>query len=150
MIPIKFKEMSIRFSLLGIFAAGGDKEDMMSIKTSTELLTQKAWKLVSHGYDDNNNKTIDAGEENIGACEKDNTYNFYPGGTGLFEDNALSCGDGVSEHLFRWRFADEEKTLDFVFGAINILKLDENELVLYSDETNANGQIIRHINIYRH
>jgi hypothetical protein len=150
MIPIKFKEMYIRFTLLGIFAAGIDKEEMQSVKTSNELLTQKTWKLASHGYDLNNNKNIDADEENIQACEKDNTYSFYASGTGLFEDNTLSCGNGISEHVFRWRFVDQEKALDFVFGALNILKLDENVLILYNDETNTSGQITRHISIYTH
>jgi len=142
--------MYIKFILLGIFALGCVKENINSKKTSEQLLTQKSWKLVSHGYDHNNNKLVDIAEENIQECEKDNTYSFYLSRSGLFEDNSLSCGNGISDHPFNWQLTHGEKVLDFIVGTLNIFKLDEEEMILYGDEIDVNGQTTRYITIYRH
>src|SRR5262245_6166366 len=98
MIQLKQKRMYLKFILLGVFAASCEKEDVkVDNKTSAQLLTQKAWKLVSHGYDDNNNKVIEPVEENIQDCQKDNVYTFNLNGSGLVEEKTLNCGNGVPD-----------------------------------------------------
>ena len=66
------------------------------------------------------------------------------------EENNVFQGNGISDYFFTWQFIHEEQTLDYLFRADNILKLDEEELILYADKSNDNGQMTRHINIYRH
>ena len=65
------------------------------------------------------------------------------------ENNVFHC-NGIPEYYFTWQFNHEDQTLDYLFRADNILKLDEEELVLYTDESNDQGQMTRRINIYRH
>lgn len=118
--------------------------------TATILLTQKSWTLASYGYDHNANGLIDASEESIRDCEKDNRYSFIIGGNGLYEDNILSCGNGISEMPFTWRLINNETTLDFLSAAVQISRLNEVQLIIYHDTMDANGQSLRYIQIFRH
>jgi len=136
----------IVFALIGIACS---KDDINDGKTQEQLLTQKPWKLISHGFDNNGNNKIDVDEEIVQDCEEDNIYNFYVNGSGVVEENLLKCSNGISEFYFNWRFIDGQKTLDFYFAALQILKMDEEELILAGND-NSNGQAPRHISIYRH
>jgi len=141
--------MYLKLIVFALLAFACSKETINDGKTQEQLLTQKHWKLVSHGFDNNGNNKIDIDEEIVQDCEQDNTYNFYVNGTGVVEENLLKCSNGVSEFHFNWRFIDGQKTLDFYFAALQILKMDEEELILAGND-NANGQSPRHISIYRH
>ena len=118
--------------------------------TATILLTQKSWTPASYGYDHNANGLIDASEESIRECEKDNRYSFIIGGNGLYEDNILSCGNGISEMPFTWRLINNETTLDFLSVVVQISRLNEVQLIIYHDTMDANGQSLRYIQIFRH
>jgi hypothetical protein len=141
--------MYFKLIIIAAFAIACSKESNNEAKPPEQLLTQRPWKLVSHGSDYNNNNRIDPDEETIGDCEKDNSYNFYVNGTGLVEENLLKCTNSISEFSFNWQFTDGQKTLDFFFATLHILKMDEEQLILAGDE-NANEQTPRHIGIYRH
>ncbi|HKZ67167.1 MAG TPA: hypothetical protein VJ111_12450 [Chitinophagaceae bacterium] len=106
-------------------------------ESATELLTQKSWTLLSYGYDHNANGLIDASEESIRDCEKDNRYSFAIDGNGLFEDNSLSCGNGIAEMPFTWRLIKDE-TLDFLYAVAKISRLDEVQLIIYHETMDAN------------
>jgi hypothetical protein len=138
--------MFIEFILPVIFAVtlNCNKNDVSG--SATELLTQKSWTPVSYGYDHNANGLIDASEESIGDCEKDNRYSFAIDGNGLFEDNSLSCGNGIAEMPFTWRLINDETTLDFLFGMAKISRLDSEQLIIYNDT----GESTRYIQIFKH
>ena len=141
--------MYLKLIIIAAFAIACSKDSASDGKTPEQLLTQRSWKLVSHGFDNNDNNKIDPDEETVEDCERDNVYNFYVNGTGLVEENILHCTNGISDFSFNWRFADRQKTLDLFFATLHILKMDEEELILAGDE-NANGQTPRHIGIYHH
>lgn len=118
-------------------------------KSATELMTQKTWTLTSYGYDINANGVIDVSEESIRDCDKDNKYSFNTDGTGLYEDNSLSCGNGISEIPFTWKFLKDETEIDFLTGIVKIVRLAENDLIIYNESTNPNGQSIKFLTIFR-
>ncbi|MFI5128995.1 MAG: hypothetical protein ACHQFX_03340 [Chitinophagales bacterium] len=66
------------------------------------------------------------------------------------DDNKVFAGNSIPEYFFTWQFIHQHQTLDYLFRADNILKLDEEELILYTDESNEQGQMTRRINTYRH
>lgn len=132
-----------------IFFSACDKEIARQTPPSiVELLTQKEWILTSYGYDDNKNGVIDPSEESARDCEKDNSYLFKPNGTGNVYDNALTCGNGITDHTFNWTFINNETGLDFVFGIANILTLNENDLVVYYEI--GSGDVTKFIMRFRH
>jgi len=141
--------VNIKLIVFALFAAACAKESTLVEKTPEQLLTQKQWKLVSHGFDSNNNQKIDLSEEMAEDCEKDNNYVFYANGTGIVEDNVLKCTNGVSDFSFNWKFIYGQKTLDLFYGILHIQKMNEDELILISDDA-MNGQAVRHISIYGH
>ena len=141
--------MNIKLIVFALFATACAKESEPVEKTPEQLLTQKQWKLVSHGFDTNNNQKIDPSEEMAEDCEKDNDYIFYANGTGIVEDNVLKCTNGVSDFSFNWKFVNGQKTLDIFYAILHIQKMNEDELILISDDA-TNGQAARHISIYRH
>ena len=62
------------------------KEETDKNLSVVELLTQKPWVLTSYGTDENGNGLIDAAEESIEDCQKDNTWFYYADGTGFFDE----------------------------------------------------------------
>ena len=57
-----------------VFCVACEKEITPTTRSTIQLLTQKEWILTSYGYDENKNGNIDASEENIKDCEKDNSF----------------------------------------------------------------------------
>lgn len=115
-----------------------------------ELLTQKPWILASHGLDDNGNDQIDPAEEGIEDCQRDNTTKFYPDGTGLFDDNAISCGTGVDNAGFNWAFTERKTEIDFRYDSLGILRLTDHELVLCKVLISSNNDNVKFIIRYTH
>ena len=132
------------FALIGVvvFCFACKKEITETAKPAAQLLTQKEWILTSYGYDENKNGIIDPSEENIKDCEKDNSYIFKPDGSGNIFENALNCGNGVSDHSFNWQFVNNEAEIDFVFGRAAILLLNEFDFIISDNTNNANEVLI--------
>lgn len=118
-------------------------------KSATQLLTQKTWTLVSYGYDHEANGMIDAAEESISDCDKDNNYTFNPDGTGVVEVNTLICGNGISEMTFAWKLTNNETTIDFLSGISTIHRLSEEQLII-SHYKNSGTQSPRYIETFKH
>ena len=118
-------------------------------KSATQLLTQKTWTLVSYGYDHNANGIIDASEESIRDCDKDNSYTFNTDGTGIVEDNTLSCGNGISEMPFTWKFINRKTSIDFLTDIATILLLNDEQLII-SHHVSSGAQSPRYIETFRH
>lgn len=121
----------------------------VSNTSSIALLTQNEWVLEGYGYDINDNGRIDASEENSSDCERDNTCVFFVNGSGVFSDNDLSCGNGISEHAFTWRLNRNETMLDMGFQTISILRLTENELVMYKKVNRRNMPPLKHLTVFK-
>jgi hypothetical protein len=119
-----------------------NEELMIQPKSAAQLLTQKTWKMVSHGIDHNKNNAIDGDEDLVMECEKDNRYTFKMDGSALFQDNINICGDGITELPFTWKLINNNTALDFDHGISQIQKLNENELVIYH-ESMFNGEVLR-------
>jgi hypothetical protein len=112
-------------------------------KPAAELLSQKEWILTGYGFDNNNNDKLDAGENLIQDCQKDNSYRFNVAGIGTSLDNVIRCG-GPAESQFSWRLLRNDTQVEIQSELINILLLDENELVLNP------GLMSKLIMVYRH
>jgi hypothetical protein len=137
--------------LVAIFLSCKKENDTPGEKISaTELLAQKPWILASYGMDENGNAKIDPAEEGIEDCQRDNTTHFYPDGTGLFDDNTISCGTGVDKETFTWVFTDSENGIDFLYDSVKILQLNGQELTLYKDLVFSNSDTVKFILNYRH
>jgi len=119
-------------------------------RTATELLTLKPWILGSHGFDDNGNDKIDDSEESIEDCQKDNITSFYRDGTGLFDDNSISCGTGIDKEAFTWAFTHAETGIDFRYDTVKILRLTDRELVLCKEFAFSNNDPLKFIITYKH
>lgn len=143
--------MLLKFLLPVAFAllAGCDK-DRAEPKAAVQLLTEKSWKPVSTGLDDNRNDHIDPEEESIRECDKDNLYHFYIDGKGLWEENALQCGTGVTESPFTWKLVDNDSAIDFTSAIARIQSLTEQELVIYFELEVVNDAPLKIMTIFRH
>ncbi len=111
-----------------------------------ELLTQKEWVLTSIGFDENKDGLIDATEEQITDCQKDNTIKFNTDGTGFSKDRGLPC-NVASEADFNWILATDNMTLVINGNKILSLKIDKNEF-MYTPE--VQGIVGAYIITYRH
>lgn len=141
--------MILRFVLLILLAVSLSCKKKDVEKSTTQLLTQKTWILVSYGYDHNANGVIDAAEETIRDCDKDNSYTFSTDGTGVVEDNTLICGNGISEMPFTWKFINNETKIDFLTGIVTVLRLNDDQLVI-SDTISSGIQSPRYIETFKH
>lgn len=99
-------------------------------KPVVELLTQKKWILAGYGFDDNNNRLIDEGENMIQECQKDNSYEFFTGGSGVVKENEQVCNAGAPVTDFQWKLSDDNKELFISFNPAKIARLDESAMVL--------------------
>jgi hypothetical protein len=146
--------MYLKNILIMIFISGlSCKKESNSVdqpKSATELLTQKAWVLKSYGFDDNGNNVVDPEEELIQECQKDNIYTFKKDGTGIYSDNALSCGNGVPDNEFNWKFIEQETAIDFIYNIARIQKLNEQELSFFYEIDLGNGSVLRVLAEYSH
>jgi len=104
-------------------------QEEKSIDSPMEIITSKVWKLTAYGADTNENNLLDAEEDAILDCQKDNTYVFHSNGTGRYSDNAILCGLG-GESDFNWKFLDNTTTLEIGFERFSVIRLNEHELIL--------------------
>lgn len=116
----------------------------------SELLTRAPWVLSNYGFDENKNGIIDENENNIADCEKDNLYHFYQNGTGIFEENRLSCLTGITELPFTWKLTDNDSALDLHYVEVKISVLTIDQLVIYHDKIMGSDRSMRYIQVFTH
>ena len=109
-------------------------------RTPAQILTSQPWILQGIGFDDNGNGLIDAAENILTDCQKDNTYAFNADGTGIIKDVGLIC-DGVT-HNFKWKLVNENKALDFETYVAPIIQLSEKELILTNEYLTDNFRMV--------
>ena len=101
-------------------------------KSPAQLLTQQQWLLTKAGFDANNNGLVDAGEDILDVCQKDNIYTFSTTGVGSITDNGVTCGPPNAPD-FSWKFLNDDKELQISFQKYFIRKLNETDLVISPD-----------------
>lgn len=101
-------------------------------KSAAQLLTQQQWIISKAGFDDNNNGLVDAGEDILADCQRDDIYVFNSTGSGALKDNTIKC-DPPTNPDFTWKFLNQNKELQISFQRYFIVKLNENELVISPD-----------------
>lgn len=114
--------------------------------SAEEMLIEKPWKLISYGYDNNTNGMIEANEESIRDCDKDNTYTFNKDGSGVFNENSKICDGNDPINRFNWTLTENDAVLDFYLGKANIVKLSNESLWI----SNSNSDPVKLMFIYGH
>ena len=134
----------LQFSLIMIVAAAACKKSSSSSADNTPmtLITSSPWKIDTAGLDLDHNGTIDYGDTTLGACYKDNTYQFNKDSTGIANNGAIKCDDSEEATFsFTWSFVDSDQkkimsTADPLLAeGVNILTLTSAKLVVYKDTT---------------
>jgi hypothetical protein len=121
-----------------------------TIKSSMELLTQKAWKFEIYGLDENNNGVIEASESDMLPCQTDDAFTFYSNGTGVYSSGALKCNADDSTTNFNWQFMNNQTQLAVFAYPEMVNKLDENTLETYYEDINSQGQTVKYIKTFKH
>ena len=114
--------------------------------SAEEMLIEKPWKLISYGFDDNRNGSIEVNEESIKDCDKDNTYTFNKDQSGVISENSKICNGNDPTSRFNWALTDNDAVLDFYFGKAYILKLSNESLRI----SNSNSDPVKLILTYEH
>ena len=149
MKTIALKSITIGLFSCIIFLSCSKNEN--SIKSQTELLTQKSWKFEMYGLDENNNSIIEEAENGMLACEADDVYIFNANGTGVYAGGTLQCSAGESPTIdFGWTFSNNGTELAIFAAPEKINKLDENILEVYYIDQNSHGQPVKYIRRFQH
>ena len=117
----------------------GCKKDKHDNKTTMDLLTQTKWIFTAIGLDMNGNKIIDASENVMPDCVKDNSFLFRKDETGMHEENAIVCPGGQGTTSFTWLLTENETRIDFGTASFEIMKLTETDLVLFQGSFDPNN-----------
>ncbi len=144
--------MCLRLALLSVLLLFSTRSISHSPvkKTAMELITQQEWLFAGAGYDENRNGFLDKEEAILAECESDNSCLFLKNGTGVYYDNRLICGTGVTECLFRWGFVDKNRSLILDESAVRISCLNEDNLVFFGNTKGAGGREIIYITVFMH
>ena len=118
----------------------------VTAKTSSELLTEKPWRLLSYGFDSNKNGVVDNNEESIRDCDKDNTYIFNENGSGVVNENSLICNGNNPVNQFTWTLTNNDTVLDFYYGKAYVLQLTKEKMSIAS----SNFDEVKLLLVYGH
>lgn len=119
-------------------------------KTNTQFLIQQAWKIETHGLDENNNGVIEQSESDMLSCQVDDVFTFSPGGAGIYSPGSLTCSPDDSTSHFNWSFSNNETELSIAAYPEKISELNDNTLEIYYDEQNSQGQTVKYIERFKH
>ena len=116
---------------------------------NTQLLTQESWQYDQFGIDEDLDGQIDIISD-IEDCAKDDEVKFHDGGNGQFDQGDILCDPGHPQtQNFDWEFHTNETQLEYGGTVHHLLKLDESELIIYTEEENG-ANTVRHILTYKH
>jgi hypothetical protein len=121
-----------------------------TVKSNTELLTQKSWKFVTQGLDENNNGVIETSESEMLSCQEDDQFGFNVNGAGTYTIGALKCSPDDENVTFTWVFSNNETQLTILSYPEKIKKLDDNTLETYLEQENSEGQTVKYIRKFQH
>src|SRR5258706_14067985 len=133
-------------AIITVFSCKKDRYQQPDSPGTAQLLTAKPWKLLSYGYDNNNNGRIDSEEEEIRDCEKDNVSVFNVGGWGVVNENATICDGYEKESRFTWSLTNNDSVIDFNYGIAFIDTISKDQLII----TQTISEPVKLIIIYGH
>jgi hypothetical protein len=120
-------------------------------KSRTDLLTEKEWKYVDYGVDDDNNGVISSEESNLEACEKDDTFKFSSNGSLLVHDNTTRCTSGAETDTLYWSFLSNETQIVLNTGGLLTIKtLTGDKLEISSETLDNGGNVKKLITVFAH
>jgi hypothetical protein len=100
-------------------------------KSKTDLLTASAWKPKSMIYDPIDDVPVDEMED----CEKDDTFKFNVGGTGIKNVGTVKCNQSEPQtEPLTWAFGANETQLIIDGETWSLVTLDANTLVIRISE----------------
>ena len=143
-------KLLLAVSLFFVGAAFSCSKNDTPVKSKTELLTQKPWKFVTHGLDENNNGTIDASEAALFSCQEDDRFSFSLNGVGAYTMGSTACSQDDENMSFVWSFSNNETELTIFAFPEKIKKLDETTLEIYLEQQNSSGQTVKYIKKFGH
>jgi hypothetical protein len=73
-----------------------------------QLPAGKEWTMARYGFDENENGVVDDVENNMHACNRNDTDVFKTNGPGYNDDHSLPRRNGVAELAFQRRFIDHQ------------------------------------------
>ena len=140
--------MRFYMALLLLFFMGckKDKAPLGKEKPRAELLTQTTWVLAGSGFDDNQNGLLDSVENATTECQKDNSYLYNSNGTGVVNDNQLSCG-GAGRIDFYWQLINNDTEIKFDFQSMFVKELTKDKMIL---SPNLPWLTVPFIIVYKH
>ena len=118
-----------------ISSCGKDNRNEHLPANATEILTAGPWKLISYGYDSNNNELVDIDEDATRDCDKDNIYSFNTDGSGVMTENERICSGGEPSSQFNWLLRNNDTEIDFYFGKAFIVKLTMDILIISNSDS---------------
>ena len=118
-----------------ISSCGKDNRNEHLPANATEILTAGPWKLISYGYDSNDNEQVDIDENAIRDCDKDNIYSFNTDGSGVMTENERICSGGEPSRPFNWLLRNNDTEIDFYFGKAFIVKLTMDILIISNSDS---------------
>jgi hypothetical protein len=129
----QFVPLAVVFILAAlIFSSCGKDDNVITLKTNTQLLTQGTWKFKS--------ATIGGSDASASfqTCQKDNIMTFVAAGTGNVDEGTTKCSAGDPQtNSFSWNFQTSEtilfiSTTLFTGGnnTFTLVSLTETELIL--------------------
>ena len=121
-----------------------------AVKSRTELLTQKSWKFVTQGLDENNNGIIEDSEAEVFPCNADDQFVFNVNGTGAYTIGTTQCSPDDQNMSFTWQFSNNETELSILAYPEKIKTLDEITLEVYLNQENSVGQMVKYIRKFQH
>jgi hypothetical protein len=125
-------------------------KEQTTVKSNTELLTQKSWKFVTQGLDENNNGIIETSESELFDCQQDDQFGFNVNGTGTYTIGSVQCSPDDENVTFNWRFSNNETELAILSYPEKIKKLDDSTLEIYLEMENSSGQMVKYIRKFQH
>jgi len=118
------------------------------LTSKTDLLTAGKWQITSHteicycGGSGFGTSTRDL-YASYPACEKDNFYVFYNGGTAEVNEGATKCSAGNGQsNTEGWAFSSDESKIMFKGKTWNILQLNKTTFLISTVVLLGTGETI--------
>jgi hypothetical protein len=146
---MKTKSVHVLLLLCTVMIFLGCRKETNAVSANLRLLTADSWTYYQFGIDQNFDGLIDV-PTNLQNCAKDDLVAFNAYGSGSFDQGTDICyPEFPQSQPFDWQFHNNEKQIEYGGTIHTILELNENQLAIYTEETDGSSTV-RHILIYKH
>lgn len=138
--------MKLSSTVLFIFILSITSCNKEVVPTLTDYLTDGEWKYIPMGYDSDKNGKAES--SSIAQCLLDNEIEFYKDGTGIEDENVVSCP--ITDQRYsdmEWSFSGDQSkilikgdtTLNII-GEFHVVLLNNTHMSLRTDYFDPNTQ----------